>query len=156
MSNVYPGTGSKKITMLAQLGISTKSGSGSGVDATRLRGYLEIDEKKLDEALKSNMEDIKALFGSDTNGDLVVDSGVAQSLDANLTPYVQIGGIFPMRTQGLDSRITDTQKKITLLDQQLARKEADLKAKYGQMEGTLNNLQNQSSAISNFSKQNGN
>jgi flagellar hook-associated protein 2 len=156
MSNVYPGTGSRKITMLAQLGISTKSGSGSGVDATRLRGYLEIDEKKLDEALKSNMEDIKALFGSDTNGDLVVDSGVAQSLDANLTPYVQTGGIFPMRTQGLDSRITDTQKKITLLDQQLARKEADLKAKYGQMEGTLNNLQNQSSAISNFSKQNGN
>lgn len=155
MSNVYPASDTNKLTMLSQLGISTKSGAGAGVDTSRLRGYLEIDEKKLDESLKTRMGEVKNLFGNDTDGDLVIDSGVGQALDANLTPYVQTGGIFPMRTQGLGTRITDTQKKITLLDQQLERKHDDLKAKYGQMEGTLNNLQNQSSAISNFNKQNG-
>ncbi len=155
MSGSYPTTDTAKLTMLAQLGISTKSGAGAGVEVSRLRGYLEIDEKKLDEALSSRMADVKSLFGYDSNGDLVVDTGVAQALDANLTPYVQTGGIFPMRTQGLAGRITDTEKKIAALDLQLERKKQELKQKYGQMEGTLNSLQNQSGAISNFNKQNG-
>lgn len=155
-SNVYRTRETNAITLLAQIGISTKTTAGAGVEASRMRGYLEIDEKKLDENLKSHMQEIKALFGYDSDGDLVIDSGVAQALDANLTPYVQTGGIFPSRTQGLGTRISDTQKKITKLDEQLKQKESELKAKYGQMEGTLNSLQNQSNAISNFNKQNGN
>lgn len=144
------------ITMLSQLGISTKSTAGGGVDSTKLRGYLEIDEKKLDEALKNNIEGVKLLFGFDTDGDLVIDSGIAQALDRNLTPYVQTGGIFPNRTSGLANKITASEKKIAQLDLQLENKEAELKAQYGQMEGTLNSLQNQSNSISNFSKQNSN
>jgi len=155
-SNVYRTRETNAITLLAQIGISTKTTAGAGVEASRMRGYLEIDEKKLDENLKSHIQEIKALFGYDSDGDLVIDSGVAQALDANLTPYVQTGGIFPSRTQGLGTRISDTQKKITKLDEQLKQKESELKAKYGQMEGTLNSLQNQSNAISNFNKQNGN
>lgn len=155
-SNVYRTRETNAITLLAQIGISTKATAGAGVEASRMRGYLEIDEKKLDENLKSHMQEIKALFGYDSDGDLVIDTGVAQALDANLTPYVQTGGIFPGRTQGLGTRITDTEKKITKLDEQLKQKESELKSKYGQMEGTLNSLQNQSNAISNFNKQNGN
>ena len=146
-------SGENTLTMLAQLGISTKASAGSGIEASRLRGYLEIDEKKLDETLKTKMQDTRLLFGYDSNKDLIVDSGVGYALDTNLAPYVQTGGIFPMRTSSLASRITDSQKKIAALDAQLESKRADLKAKYGQMEGTLNSLQNQSSSISNFSKQ---
>ncbi len=146
--------GDSGLTMLAQLGISTRATAGAGVDTARLRGYLEIDEKKLDEALSKKMEQVKNLFGFDSDGDLIVDSGVAKQLDTALTPYTQTGGIFAMRTATLNTKIESTNKKIAQLDVQLADKEANLKAKYGQMEGTLGNLQSQSNAISNFSKQN--
>ncbi len=155
-SNAYPSSAANAYTMLAQLGISTKSTAGGGIDSARMRGYLEIDEKKLDEALKNKMINVKSLFGSDTNGDLIIDSGVAQALDTTLVAYTQTGGIFSTRTSGLATRITTAEKKIAQLDVQLADKEADLKSKYGQMEGTLNSLQNQSNSISNFNKQSGN
>lgn len=155
-TNVYPAAEGSAMRMLSQLGISTKATAGAGVDASRLRGYLEIDEKKLDEALKNQTQDVRNLFGYDSNGDLIIDTGVAQALDANLSPYVQTGGIFATRTSGLDGRISTTEKKIAQLDVQLAQKESELKSKYGQMEGTLNSLQNQSNSISNFNKQSGN
>lgn len=155
-SNSYnPGNGNT-LSMLAQIGISTKSSAGGGIDSSRMRGYLEIDEKKLDDALKSRTKDVKSLFGYDSDGDLIVDSGVGQALDASLAPYVQTGGIFTLKTSGLATRISANEKKIAQLDEQLKNKEADLKTKYGQMEGTLNSLQSQAGAISNFSKQNGN
>jgi flagellar hook-associated protein 2 len=153
-SNQYKTSEANKLTMLAQLGISTKSTAGAGIESARLRGYLEIDEKKLDAALNENIKSVKSLFGFDTDGDLIIDSGVAQSIDAGVSPYVQTGGIFATRLSGLSTKITASEKKIASLDRQLEDKEAELKAKYGQMEGTLNNLQNQSNSINNFSKQN--
>ena len=153
-SNAYKTAGDAGYTMLSELGISTRATAGAGVDTARLRGYLEIDEKKLDDALENHMDYVKALFGYDSDGDLIVDSGVGRQLDSILTPYTQTGGIFAMRTSGLGTKIDTTEKKIAQLDAQLADNEADLKAKYGQMEGTLSSLQSQSNAISNFSKQN--
>lgn len=153
-SNSYKIAGESGFNLLSQLGISTRATAGAGVDSTRLRGYLEIDEKKLDDALENHMNYVKALFGTDTDGDLIVDAGVGRELDTILTPYTQTGGIFAMRTSGLGTKISTTEKKIAQLDIQLADKEADLKAKYGQMEGTLSSLQSQSNAISNFNKQN--
>jgi flagellar hook-associated protein 2 len=142
--------------MLSQIGISTKSSAGAGVEVSRLRGYLEIDEKKLDDALNNRIQDVKTLFGSDTDSDLIIDSGIGKTIDANVTPYVQSGGILATRTTGLATKISTTEKKIAELDTQLADKKAELKSKYGQMEGTLNSLQSQSSSISNFTKQNSN
>ncbi len=153
-SNNYVATENTTTRTLAQIGVSTRSGSGGGLEYSRLRGYLEIDEKKLDEALERRMNEVKLLFGFDSDGDLVIDSGVAHAMDANLTPYVQTGGIFSTRTQGLASRITTSEKNIARMDDQLKKKESELKAKYGQMEGTLNSLQQQSNSISNFNRQN--
>jgi flagellar hook-associated protein 2 len=154
-SSYKSGTGSA-FTMLSQIGISTKSTAGAGVEASRLRGYLEIDEKKLDDALANKIQDVKSLFGSDTDGDLIIDTGIGKALDSNITPYVQSGGILATRTTGLEAKISTTQKKIGELDVQLDDKKAALKTKYGEMEGTLNNLQSQSSSISNFSRQGSN
>jgi flagellar hook-associated protein 2 len=153
-SNIYPAPDQSGVTSLTQIGISTKATAGGGVEASRLRGYLEIDEKKLDEVLSSSMPQVKALFGYDTDRDLVVDSGVGHAIDAQITPYVQTGGIFATRTNGLGTRITATERRITQLDQQLERKEADLRNKYGQMEGALRSLEQQSDSINNFNRQN--
>lgn len=151
----YAAGNSAKITMLSQIGISTSaSGSYSGYSQSRLRGYLEINEKVLDSALASNLEDIKNMFGFDSDGDLIVDSGIGYRLDKELTAYVQTGGIIALKTSNIDTKIKSSESKIAKLETQLDDKEQELKQKYASMEGSLNSLESQQSTISNFSKQN--
>jgi len=154
-SGKYAAENAAKVTMLSQIGIATNaSGSYSGYSESKLRGYLEIDEKKLDSSLANNLNDIKSMFGYDSDGDLIVDSGIAYRLDKELTAYVQTGGIIAMKTGSLDSKIKTSETKIAKLETQMDQKEQDLRQKYASMEGSLNSLESQQSTISNFSKQN--
>ena len=139
------------LTMLNQIGISSRaSGSTGGYVASQMRGYLEIDEKKLDQALDENMDEIKNLFGYDSDGDLVVDSGIGYAIDKQLTSWVQSGGIIATKNSGIDTKIKASEANIRRLETQLSSKETQLRNKYGQMEGTLNNLNAQSNTITNF------
>ena len=139
------------LTMLNQIGISSRaSGNSGGYVASQMRGYLEIDEKKLDSALEEHMDEIKNLFGYDRDGDLVIDSGIGYALDKQLTSWTQSGGIIATKNSGIDTKIKASESNIKRLESQLATKEAQLKNKYGQMEGTLNNLNAQSSTIQSF------
>lgn len=139
------------VTMLSQIGISSRaSGNGGGYNAAQMRGYLEIDEKKLDSSLESNLEEIKNLFGYDSDGDLIIDSGIGYALDKQLTSWVQSGGIIATKNSGIDKKIAASETNIKKLEGQLDSKEAQLRQKYGKMEGTLNNLNSQSNTISNF------
>ncbi len=153
ITNVYPSLETAEIVSLAQMGISTKAGTFSGYSASQLRGYLEIDEKKLDAALKSNMPDIKNVFGFDSDGDLIIDTGVAYLADQRLQAYVQSNGILSTKTASLDRKIETSKNTIKKLETQLADKEAQLKQKYGQMEATLNSLESQQDSITNFNRQ---
>ncbi|MGP1430826.1 MAG: flagellar filament capping protein FliD [Treponema sp.] len=154
VSNVYRKNADTDIRSLAQIGISTKSDTSSGVNESRLRGYLEIDEKKLDEALKTSIEDVRYLFGYDTDNDVLIDDGVAFQVFKQIDPYVQRGGIFSTRTNGLTAQIKTSKDKIARYDKELEKKEQALRHKYGNMDGSLRSLQKQSDMISNFSKQN--
>ena len=143
------------ITMLSQIGISTNaSGSTGGYTASRLRGYLEIDEKKLDAALASHLEDIKNMFGYDSDGDLITDSGIAYRLDRELGAYVQTGGIIGTKLSTLGTRIKSSETKIAQLETQMDKKERELRKKFASMEGSLNSLESQQTTISNFIRQN--
>lgn len=145
------------ITMLSQIGISTNASGYSGsYSQSRLRGYLEIDEKKLDDALENNLEEIKNLFGYDSDGDLIIDSGIAYRLDKEVTAYTQTGGILAMKTSSLDSKIKTSESKITKLESQMDEKEAQLRSKFSTMQGSLNSLESQQNAINNFTKQQNN
>lgn len=145
------------ITMLSQIGISTNATGYSGsYSQSRLRGYLEIDEKKLDDALENNLDDIKQLFGYDSDGDLIVDTGIAYKLDKQITAYTQTGGILALKTSTLDSKIKSSETRISRLEDQMNKKEADLKQKYSQMQGSLSSLEAQQNTISNFTRQQNN
>ena len=146
----YKPADDSKIFMLAQLGISTKSDSSGGIDMSRLRGYLEIDEKKLDEALNNNMEEVKLFFGFDSDGDILIDSGLAHAMYEYINPYTQRGGILGIKTDSLKVKMDSSQKRIENYDKKLAEKEAALKKKYGIMDGTLKSLQKQSQTMKNF------
>lgn len=150
----YMFSDSAEVTMLSQLGIATNAGGYSGgYSQSKLRGYLEIDEKKLDDALANHLDDIKMLFGYDSDGDLIVDTGIAYKLDKQISAYTQTGGILAMKTSSLDSKIKSSETKIAKLENQMAKKEAELRNKYSQMEGSLNSLEAQQNTISNFTKQ---
>ena len=140
------------ITMLNQIGISTNaSGRTSGYNAAQMRGYLEVDENKLDSQLEANLAQIKDLFGYDSDGDMIIDSGIGYLLDRQLTAWVQSGGIISTKTSSLDTKIKASNTKITRLETQLDNKEAELKRKYASMEGSLNSLESQQNSINNFS-----
>jgi flagellar hook-associated protein 2 len=143
--------------LLAKYGIGTDMRmSGSSYDASRLRGYLEIDEKKLDEALEMNLTEMQHLFGFDTNGDLIVDSGIAYALESITRPYVEIGGLISIRTATIDSRVKTNEQRIATLDKQLEEKEAALRVQYSQMESAYDRMEQMSNSLDNFSRQNSN
>ncbi len=156
VTNAHPvGEGT---AVLGQIGVSTNAarGGAGGYDVTRLRGYLEIDEEALGRALRDDFETVRRLFGYDTDGDLLVDSGAAVGLDALFRPYVETGGILASKTRTFDTQIASQQTRIETLDRQLVAKEAELRRKYGMMEGALQSMERSSQDISNFMKQNDN
>jgi len=140
-------------SLLSAMGISTNATSGGGYDASRLRGYLDIDEDKLDRALKDFFLRSKDTFGFDTDGDLLIDSGVALKLDTLTKGYVETGGIIALKTSTFDSQISSINSEIASLDKQLAAKEEEYRRKYGMMEGALEQMESSSSAWQNFMNQ---
>ncbi|MBB5218500.1 flagellar hook protein [Treponema rectale] len=155
ISSGYRYSTDAQITLLSQIGISTNASTGNrGYNPGQMRGYLEVDEKKLDEMLASNLNEIKNMFGFDSDGDLIIDNGVAFLLDKQLTSWVQSGGIISAKTNALEGNIKSSNSKITRLETQLERKEAELKSKYASMEGTLNNLEAQQNSLNNYSNAN--
>lgn len=154
IAGTYNSTENSVITMLSQIGISTNATSYSGYNPSKMRGYLEINEKVLDQNLAENLDEIKKIFGYDSDGDLIVDTGIGYLMDKQLTAYVQSGGILAIKNSTLDKQIKASESKISKLETQLDTKEAQLRQKYGQMESTLNSLEGQQNAINNFNRQN--
>jgi flagellar hook-associated protein 2 len=152
----YPTDAERDLSMLAHIGISTNGSRETGYNPSRLRGYLDIDPKKLDAAIEQNLPAIKQLFGSNTTGDLLVDTGVAFNLDALSRPFVEIGGIIALKTGSLDSRISQDKRRIDTMDRQLAAKEADLKIQYSRMESAFSRMEQMQSSLDNFSQRNSN
>ncbi|MDR1215906.1 MAG: flagellar filament capping protein FliD [Treponema sp.] len=144
-------------TTLAKFGISTDarvSSSSGGYDPSKFRGYLEIDERKLDDAVDNNITALQQIFGFDSNGDRLVDTGAAYACESLARPYVETGGLISIKIATLDSRIKDDDRRIIALDKQLADKEASLKSQYSQMEGAYNRMEQMSNSLDNFSRQN--
>jgi flagellar hook-associated protein 2 len=154
----YPTPEERDLALLAQIGVGTdvrRSGGGT-YDPSRLRGYLEIDEKVLDAAIAAKLPAIQQFFGSDANGDMIIDTGLAYTLDTLAKPFVESGGFISLKTGTIDSRISQDKRRIDTMERQLAAKEAALKIQYGQMEGAYNRMEQMTTSIDQFSQQNNN
>jgi len=158
VSSPFPTSDEQDLALLAQIGISTdvrRAGSG-GADISRLRGYLDIDERALDNAIATRLPAVRQLFGSDTTGDLLVDTGIAFSVDTLTRSYSDRTGIFAQRASGIDSRIAQETQRIATLDRQLANREVELRRQFSQMEGAFNRMEQMSSSLDRFQMQNNN
>ena len=154
MMDPYPTETNTEILHLAQAGISTKSQLGAVISGTPLRGYLEINEEMLDGILEDDIDAVKELFGRDSDGDLIADTGAAFALDNYTKSYIETGGIIAYKISNLDNRIAETNKEIENYNLRLKRKEAELKAQYGAMEGALETMKRSSQALENFGRNN--
>ncbi|MDR0400368.1 MAG: flagellar filament capping protein FliD [Treponema sp.] len=156
----YPTSGEEQdYVLLAQIGISTDArhaGLGGGYDPGRLRGYLEIDEKVLDTALETKLPLVQQLFGYDTDADLLIDSGLAYTIESLARPYVESGGFITLKTGTIDSQINQDRRRIESMDRQLAAREAQLRMQYSQMEGAYNRMEQLSNSLDSFNQQNSN
>ena len=147
----------RDMALLAQAGISTNASAGAGsLQVSRLRGYLEINEDELDRALSAHFSSVKQLFGVDTDGDLIVDSGLAFSTETLVRPFVQTGGLLASNTQSLDRQISRTQEDITDYQEYLEDYEQRMRIQFGQMEAAINSLESQSREIEGLNQQNQN
>lgn len=152
MMNPYKTSGDREMVLLAQLGISTNPGTGSSgtIDKTFLRGYLQIDEEKLEQALRKHPDWVEELFGKDSNGDLVVDTGVAYTVDNYIQPYINTGGIIATKIATINSQVSRKQIEIKNYNEHLEDYEAQLRRKYGMMEGMLDSLEKSSQSLKNL------
>lgn len=152
--NPYETRAGAELSLLAQIGISTNaSGFSGGMDASRMRGYLEIDEARLDSSIRNNLQAVRDLFGYDSDGDFAVDSGVAYQVERNVAPYVQSGGVFAMRRQGIDSRVERTEADIETYNRRLDRYEQRLRVEFGRMEGAMQMLEDSQQSLDNLRPQ---
>jgi flagellar hook-associated protein 2 len=156
MMDPYPTDGSP-YTLLAQAGISTNSTPGTGsdrVNVSKLRGYMEMDEPTFDTAIAKDLDGVRKLFGNSTDGTLVVNSGAAWKVDELLKASTQLGGFNAMKISGIDGQIKDKTKEISDYNDYLARYQADLKRKYGQMEASLNAMNKNSQSMNSLNSNN--
>jgi flagellar hook-associated protein 2 len=154
MMDPYPTDGGRELSLLAQMGITTSAGSiqGGALNKSLLRGYLQIDEGKLEQAINRSPEWVRQLFGNDRDKDLVVDSGAAFATDAYLKAYVDTGGIVSGRVGALADSIARKNREIEAYNKHLLEYEQELRRKFGVMEGALDNLQQSQRAIDNLNR----
>ena len=134
------------------IGISTnlKGYRQGGVDRSKLRGYLEMDTEIFRKAVEENFEMVKNIFGRDNDGDFIIDSGVALELQKIGNYYTRSGGMIPYQVQNLKQNLDENEKQISEYKDYLKDYEADLRVKYGQMEGALNQFEQQKQSLQNF------
>ena len=157
MMEPYKTDTDETLRLLSQIGISTNStGFGSGLNTSKLRGYIEINEDKLDTSIENNINGVKDLFGVDSDGDLIIDHGAAYKAQEYMKPFTGSNGIISYRMTSLNSRIDRTERDIASYELKLEDKEAELKNKYAIMEGTINQMQQSSNSLNNLNINNNN
>lgn len=152
--NSYQTKYGNELSLLSQIGISTNVSGTYQMNKEKLKGLLEINENLFVEMLNKYPDGVKELFGKDTNGDFIVDSGVAYEMYNLLRGYSITGqGFFDTRSKGLDEQIARSEKEIKDYQTQLEKEEKDLKQKFFKMEKAMEELEKNTKKIDNFNKQ---
>lgn len=118
---------------LSQLGITTNR-----------KGLLEIDNTKLDKAIKDDFEQVSNLFvGTESQ------PGMMDKMLTVLDDYHKNGGIYAKRTEQLEYNNKQLEKELEQLDERMKAKTLSLRAYYAKMDSKIANMnQTQSMLIS--------
>jgi flagellar hook-associated protein 2 len=152
MMNPYPTKKGRELSLLAQIGISM---GPHGTNWSDIKGgYLSVDEDKFIEALRQYPNEVKQLFGSDTNNDMVIDNGVALVMEKNLKGYTDSqNGIVTYHIKNKDTEIKDQQQRIDNWNKHLEEYRKKLESDFTIMQQALHELEQNQKSLENFSKQ---
>jgi flagellar hook-associated protein 2 len=155
MMNPYPTSRGKELSLLAQIGISMGAHGTSWGDIKG--GYLQVDEDQFIEALRKYPEEVKELFGSDTNKDVKIDNGVAWVMERNIKGYTDPQtGIVAYHIKNTDSNIKSQESRIEDWNDHLEEYRKKLESDFTLMQQALNEMEQSQKSLENFSKQFGN
>ncbi|MDG1499201.1 MAG: flagellar filament capping protein FliD [Planctomycetota bacterium] len=117
-------------------------------------GNLTMDEEEFGEKLSGNIELFADFFGNETTGAFAKLSGeLDYLLDSTGTDFNgdPLDGLFAIRKEGLNSKISDFKDRIEDMNYRLDKFEGALVTKYAALEVLMAKLQVQGNAVDNLS-----
>ena len=130
------------VKSLADLGISTGTGSGGAASADAVAGKLTFDATKFDNAFQSGRLDVKSFMTDPVNG-------IAKTLSGLLDPVAKpTSGLIDVRAKQAGDQSDDVDGQIAALESRLSAQRQRLNAQFTAMEQALAQSQSQGSWLS--------
>ncbi len=136
-----------ELAILPQIGISTGAWGSSWANINK--GYLQLDEEKLNLAIDKFGDKIGEVFGYDSNDDKIIDTGVAYRLSMAIKPYIQLRGIIDNKIELTKTLIKSKDKLIADKEDRLKTYENNLREKFTRMEESLSKLKGEQQSLDN-------
>lgn len=131
---------------LSDVGIT--SGSFGMVWSEGYIGKLEIDDAKLDAALKADPDAVHDLFFYDPNGGINYSAGVGRIFEAAMAPLTEANGTLARSETIASQRIDDLSRQIANMEAQLKVKEDYYRGIFSTLEVNMGQLQRQGQWVS--------
>jgi flagellar hook-associated protein 2 len=127
------------VKSLADLGVTTGTGSGGAASADAIAGKLTLDATKLTDALDTNRLDVKA-FLTDTT------KGISAKITKLLDPVAKTtSGLMDVRAKQAGDEASGYEDQIAQMEDRLTQKADRLRAQFTAMEQALAQSQSQGS-----------
>jgi len=130
------------VKSLADLGVTTGTGSGGTASADAIAGKLTLDATKLDDLLDTNRLDVKSFLTDPTKG-------ISAKLTKLLDPVAKVtSGLIDVRAKQAGDEATSIEDQIAQMEDRLTQKSDRLRAQFTAMEQALAQSQSQGSWLS--------
>lgn len=151
VASAYPSKAEEPVRVITQMGIST--GAVNTAWETIKAGKLVVDEGKLNEVVLANPEGVRDFFGSDTDGDAIIDNGMAYQLTNVLKPFIMAGkNILQAKIDFESYAIENNNERIERQNEHLKRYEDKLRRKFAAMEKSISGTKSQGDWLNNQMK----
>ena len=153
MMDAYPTTYGRELSLLLQIGIGTNVSQSNKMDKDKLKGIIEVDENILLEKMEKYPTGVKELFSKDSDGDMIIDTGIAYKITTYLKAYtMKSRGFFDNRIKNFDLQIEGKEKQIESYKDKLEGEEQKLREKFYKMEKAAKELEESSKKFDNLYK----
>jgi flagellar hook-associated protein 2 len=133
VGGVIGNTGNPAFQLLSQVGITADT-----------QGRLTFEQSKFEEALATDEQAVTNLFAN-------TSAGLAQNLLGRIDLYTDsVDGLIKTRSDGFDRLVKQTQGRIDQAERRLTLFEQQLEVKYANLETLLGRLQSQGAAVGNI------
>lgn len=128
-STLSSAEGAGAIYSLADLGITTDYKTGK----------LQIDDEKLNEAVKNNLNDVTRFLSG--------DQGLGKKMDVAANEFIRSGGLISNATDSIDRNIKDLQKQYTATAERIDSKMENYRKQFSQLDVMVNQMNGVSSYL---------